>query len=178
MSHGCDSVSRFAECTPTDSRRPSLKPTSVGPRNAWSRGRPPPTVETVAAGSRGGLIRGLGLGVVLARGFSRLGPPLDTAFLKDRRDLGIGDEALPASSSQSKIAQTGSHRWDRGRRAHPFDPCCFRLSAPLVEKMFQKRSTSISAVARIDSRLLGRNDGRRSKRDPTSPRKRVSSFRV
>ena len=41
-------------------------------------------------------IRRLRLGVVLAAGLRRLRPTLEPAFLKDRRDLRVGDEALPA----------------------------------------------------------------------------------
>src|ERR671934_1679978 len=41
-------------------------------------------------------IRGLRLGLVLAHKLRRLGPTLQPAFLEDRRDLGVGDEALPA----------------------------------------------------------------------------------
>ena len=36
------------------------------------------------------------LGVVLAAELRRLGPTFVPGFLKDRRDLGVGDEVLPA----------------------------------------------------------------------------------
>ena len=41
-------------------------------------------------------IRGLGLGVVLAAERRRLGSTFVPGFLQDRRDLGVGDEVLPA----------------------------------------------------------------------------------
>src|SRR5207248_8971533 len=44
---------------------------------------------------RGIPIRGLGLGVVLASELRRLGLTFVPGFLQDRRDLGVGDEALP-----------------------------------------------------------------------------------
>jgi hypothetical protein len=47
------------------------------------------------AASRGP-IRGLGLGVVLAAELRRLGPTFVPGFLNDRRDLGVGEEALKA----------------------------------------------------------------------------------
>src|ERR1044071_4803136 len=53
------------------------------------------------------------------------------------------------ASSQSKIAQTRSLSFGSRKTCDPLQPCCFRFSAPLVEKVFQKRSKSpIFAVAR------------------------------
>src|SRR6476646_8766355 len=53
------------------------------------------------------------------------------------------------ASSQSKIAQTRSLSFGSRKTCAPLQPCCFRFSAPLVEKVFQKRSKSaIFAVAR------------------------------
>src|SRR6476646_9104500 len=56
------------------------------------------------------------------------------------------------ASSQSKIAQTRSLSFGSRKTCDPLQPCCFRFSAPLVEKVFQKRSKSpIFAVARTMS---------------------------
>src|SRR5207247_9724606 len=47
------------------------------------------------------------------------------------------------SSSQSKTTQTRSSSLGSRKTCAPLDPCCFRFSAPLVEKVFQKRSKLI-----------------------------------
>src|SRR6266536_6273198 len=56
------------------------------------------------------------------------------------------------SASQSKSTHTRSFSTGSRNTVEPFDPCCFLFSAPLVEKMFRKRSTSSTfVVARIIS---------------------------
>ena len=91
-----------------------------------------------------------GLGVVLAEELRRLGRSLrKPGFLKDRRDSGSEVKLCQPASSQSKIAQTRSLSFGSRKTCDPLQPCCFRFSAPLVEKVFQKRSkSSIFAVAR------------------------------
>src|SRR3954469_5836214 len=55
------------------------------------------------------------------------------------------------SSSQSKSTQTRSSSLGSRKTVAPLDPCCFRFSAPLVEKIFKKRSKSSTVVvARIN----------------------------
>jgi hypothetical protein len=90
------------------------------------------------------------LGVVLAEEFRRLGRTLRKAgFLKDRRTSGSEVKLCQPASSQSKIAQTRSLSFGSRKTCAPLQPCCFRFSAPFVEKVFQKRSkSSIFAVAR------------------------------
>src|SRR6266540_5192434 len=56
------------------------------------------------------------------------------------------------SASQSKSTHTRSFSTGSRNTVEPFDPCCFLFSAPLVEKMSRKRSTSSTfVVARIIS---------------------------
>jgi hypothetical protein len=99
---------------------------------------------------------GLALGVVLAEELRRLGRTLrKPGFLKDRRDIGVRGEALPAclipvEDCPNPVALFGSRK-----TCDPLQPCCFRFSAPFVEEVFQKRSKSpIFAVARTNFRLL------------------------
>src|SRR5437773_792709 len=57
--------------------------------------------------------------------------------------------------SQSKSTQTRSSSLGSRKTVAPFDPCCFRFSAPLVEKIFTNRSkSSTCVVAKIISLLL------------------------
>src|SRR5205823_10799661 len=44
------------------------------------------------------------------------------------------------SASQSKSTQTRSASLGSRKTVAPLDPCCLRFSAPLVEKIFSKRS--------------------------------------
>src|ERR1700756_443544 len=53
---------------------------------------------------------------------------------------------LNPCSSQSKITHTRSDSAGSRKTAAPFDPCCLRFSAPLVEKIFRKRSKSSTLV--------------------------------
>src|SRR3954469_19753622 len=60
------------------------------------------------------------------------------------------------SSSQSKSTQTLSPSLGSRKTFEPVDPCCFRFSAPLVEKIFKNWSKSSTVVvARNISFLLG-----------------------
>ncbi len=87
---------------------------------------------------------------MLAEELRRLGRTLrKPCFLKDRRHVGVRGEALPArlvpvEDRPNPVASFGSRK-----TCAPLDPCCFRFSAPLVEKVFQNWSKSpIFAVAR------------------------------
>ena len=118
---------------------------------------PTPPCETAPSHTGGGAGESVWrLGVVLAEELRRLGRTLrKPGFLKDRRDLGVRREAFHPASSQSKIAQTRSLSFGSRKTCDPLQPCCFRFSAPLVEKVFQKRSkSSIFTVARTISLLL------------------------
>ena len=107
------------------------------------------------------------LGVVLAAELRRLGPTFVPGFLKDRRDLGVGDEVLPAllipvEEHPDPVVLIGIAK--DGRTLGPVLPS---LPAPLVEKIFTKRSKSSTfVVARINSLLL------------CSPRRRRSTLMV
>src|SRR5438270_11721225 len=59
-----------------------------------------------------------------------------------------GSEAklFQPSRSQSKITQTRSSSLGSRNTSAPFEPCCLRFSAPLVEKTFVKRSKSSTVV--------------------------------
>src|SRR6266567_9225906 len=50
------------------------------------------------------------------------------------------------SRSQSKITQTRSCSLGSRNTSEPFEPCCLRFSAPLVEKTLVKRSKSSTVV--------------------------------
>ena len=50
------------------------------------------------------------------------------------------------SASQSKITQTLSASSGSRKTVAPLEPCCPRFSAPFVEKMLRKRSTSSTLV--------------------------------
>src|SRR5947209_18241968 len=50
------------------------------------------------------------------------------------------------SRSQSKITQTRSVSLGSRNTSAPFEPCCLRFSAPLVEKTLVKRSKSSTVV--------------------------------
>src|SRR3954447_6343285 len=64
-------------------------------------------------------------------------------------------------ASQSKSTQTRSFSLGSRNTVEPLEPCCFRFSAPLVEKVFRKRSKSSTfVVARIISVLLFGKVGR------------------
>jgi hypothetical protein len=89
---------------------------------------------------------------VLPGKLRQLGPAVEPTFLKDRRDVRVGEEALksllipvehdPGPRVVIRIAET----------CEPWDPCCLRFSAPLVENAFQKRSKSSNfEVAKITS---------------------------
>src|SRR4029078_12200958 len=58
------------------------------------------------------------------------------------------------SASQSKSTQTRSSWLGSRKTRAPLDPCCLRLSAPLVEKIFSKRSKSSTVVVARIIRLL------------------------
>src|SRR6058998_1154742 len=49
-------------------------------------------------------------------------------------------------ASQSKSTQTRSFSLGSRNTVEPLEPCCFRFSAPLVEKVFRKRSKSSTFV--------------------------------
>src|SRR5579862_6340858 len=54
------------------------------------------------------------------------------------------------AASQSNRTQTRLSSFGSRKTVAPFDPCCRRLSAPFVEKIFSKRSkSSTCVVARI-----------------------------
>src|SRR5438309_6771607 len=58
-------------------------------------------------------------------------------------------------SSQSKSAQTRFSSLGSRKTVQPLEPCCLRLSAPLVEKIFRNWSKlSTVVVARIITLLL------------------------
>src|SRR3954463_6885568 len=64
-------------------------------------------------------------------------------------------------ASQSKSTQIRSFSLGSRNTVEPLEPCCFRFSAPLVEKVFRKRSKSSTfAVAKIISLLLFGKFGR------------------
>ena len=95
------------------------------------------------------------LGVVPAADLRSLGPTFVPGFLHDRGDLGSERKLCQPSTSQSKSTQTRSSSLGSRKTVEPLDPCCFRFSAPLVEKIFSKRSKSSTVVvARIISLLL------------------------
>src|SRR6266700_1008334 len=50
------------------------------------------------------------------------------------------------SRSQSKITQTRSCSLGSRNTSEPFEPCCLRFSAPLVEKILVKQSKSSTVV--------------------------------
>src|SRR3954452_25578922 len=58
-------------------------------------------------------------------------------------------------ASQSKSTQTRSFSLGSRNTVEPLEPCCFRFSAPLVEKVLRKRSKSSTfVVAKIISLLF------------------------
>src|SRR5579864_448937 len=59
-----------------------------------------------------------------------------------------GSEAklFQPSRSQSKITQARSVSFGSRNTTAPFEPCCLRFSAPLVEKTLVKRSKSSTVV--------------------------------
>src|SRR3954451_14241900 len=82
------------------------------------------------------------------------------------------------SASQSKSTQTLFSSVGSRKTVEPFDPCCCRFSAPLVEKIFRNRSTSSTfVVARIIflSSLSSGAEGRRHAEQQYAPRLRPSA---
>src|SRR4051794_37190323 len=74
------------------------------------------------------------------------------------------------SSSQSKSTQTRSSSLGSRKTFEPVDPCCFRFSAPLVEKIVKNWSKSSTVVvARNISFLLGWGPARPPYRPPGRP---------
>ena len=92
---------------------------------------------------------------MLAEELCRLGRTLRKRRLpEDRRDLGVQaalpPRLIPVENRPNPVALI----WIP-KDVRPLEPCCFRFSAPLVEKVFQQRSkSSIFAVARTISLLL------------------------
>src|SRR2546430_294234 len=78
------------------------------------------------------------------------GLPLCPASCKIGGTSGSETKLCQPSAFQSKSTQTRSSSLGSRKTVAPFDPCCFRFSAPLVEKIFSKRSkSSTCVVARI-----------------------------
>ena len=92
------------------------------------------------------------------RGPRRLGPTLEPAFLEDRRDVGVGDEACKALSRPSlKTTQTRRAVVGIVKDGRTLLPCLggSRFSAPGWRTCARSgRNPSISAVAKINSGLL------------------------
>src|SRR2546421_11948053 len=71
-------------------------PGVVGLPHATTRRRQRPRVGQLPAGAAPSRVQASWLGVVPAAELRRLRLPFVPRFLQDRRDLGVGDEALPA----------------------------------------------------------------------------------
>jgi hypothetical protein len=83
---------------------------------------------------------GLSLGLVLAREFRRHGLLPPVRLLERSRGPRVGDEALSPCLVLVEDPRSCLLIWDRERQPHLLDPYCCRFSAPVVEKVFQKRS--------------------------------------
>ena len=102
--------------------------------------------------------RGLRLDVVLAGELSCLGSTLEPAFLKDRRDVGVRDEVVEALLVPVEDYPDPAIVIGIAKDVRTLLPCCLRFSAPLVEKVPQKRSkSSIFTVDKTNSILLHRS---------------------
>ena len=88
-----------------------------------------------------------GLGVILAAELCRLGPALVPGLLNDRRDLGVGEEALEAL-----LVPVEDHpdpvvlRWDRERRSNPWTRAACASRRPWSRRSSGKRSKSSTFV--------------------------------
>ena len=82
------------------------------------------------------------LGVALTRELGRLRLAFEPRLLEDRGHLRVGQKVLvallvPVKEHPNPVVVVGI-----AKTCEPFEPCCFRFSAPLVENVFQKRSKS------------------------------------
>jgi len=72
--------------------------------------------------------------------------------LKHRREIGVGDEVLPVLLIPVEEHPDPTVLIGIAKTVEPLDPCCFRVSTLLVEKIFIQRSKSSTLdVARINS---------------------------
>src|SRR5438093_5966532 len=86
----------------------------------------------------------LQLGVVLAAQLRCLGPALVSGFLHDRRDLGVGDEALPARPIPVEEHPDPVVLIGIAKDGRTLCPCWFSFPAALVGEDFQDRAKSFA----------------------------------